>query len=68
MTELLPRTLMKIMNLELTEYELPSVNMLSSAQSLAKLASKLSDKDDGSIISSETWEELHHEPKVVREN
>ena len=57
-----------MMNLDLIEYEAPSVNMLSNARSLGLLASKLSDKDDGSLLSREAWDEFHKDPKVVREN
>jgi hypothetical protein len=58
----------KLINCEFVNEEVPSVGMFSNAQSLAKIASKMSDKDNGTIISRETWEEMHDEPKVVREN
>ena len=56
------------MNLELVEYEAPSVNMLSNARSLGLLASKLSNENDGSIISKDAWLDFHKDPKIVREN
>ena len=52
----LPQTIKKTLNLDLVNYELPSANMLSNAQSLAAIASKLSDKDDGTMLSREAWE------------
>lgn len=57
-----------MMNLDLIEYEAPSVNMLSNARSLGLIASKLSNQNDGSILSPEAWSEFHAGPKVVREN
>ena len=57
-----------MMNLDLVEYETPSVNMLSNARSLGLIASKLSNKFDGSILSPEAWSDFHADPKVVREN